>query len=296
LKIKLGIIGISDGNGHPFSWSAIINGYNPKMMGQCGFPSISKYLALREFPKDAIQNASVTHIWCQNYNISKNIAETCCIKNIVSEPEEMIGHIDGVLLARDDAENHEKFVKPFLIAGIPVYIDKPLALTIAAARKILSLEIYRGQVFSCSALRYSNELVLPQSTINEIKGVQSIEAQVPKDWNRYSVHVIEPVLKIIGYNQKPVKIDEINSGSAKTVYIKFENDIKLAITATGKLDDPISFTVNGPSGSRCFTFLDPFSAFKSALEDFINGIVDRQPKISHETMLEVVKIIEFGSL
>ena len=26
--INLGLIGISEGNGHPYSWSAIINGYN----------------------------------------------------------------------------------------------------------------------------------------------------------------------------------------------------------------------------------------------------------------------------
>ena len=29
-NIRLGIIGMTEGNGHPYSWSAIFNGYNPE--------------------------------------------------------------------------------------------------------------------------------------------------------------------------------------------------------------------------------------------------------------------------
>ena len=42
--MKLGIIGISEGNGHPYSWSAIINGYNKKKMEECKYESIPSYL------------------------------------------------------------------------------------------------------------------------------------------------------------------------------------------------------------------------------------------------------------
>ena len=44
-KLKLGIIGISEGNGHPYSWSAIFNGYNEEYMIQCPFESIPEYLS-----------------------------------------------------------------------------------------------------------------------------------------------------------------------------------------------------------------------------------------------------------
>ena len=29
-KLSLGLIGVSEGNGHPYSWSAIFNGYDKK--------------------------------------------------------------------------------------------------------------------------------------------------------------------------------------------------------------------------------------------------------------------------
>ena len=52
MVVKLGVIGLSAGNGHPYSWSAIVNGYNPEVMKNCGFPIISEYLAKQTFPGD----------------------------------------------------------------------------------------------------------------------------------------------------------------------------------------------------------------------------------------------------
>ena len=75
-KIKLGIIGISEGNGHPYSWSAIFNGYNANAMALCPFPVISNYLNERDFPSEFLsEKAIVTHIYTQDYNLSKQIAE-----------------------------------------------------------------------------------------------------------------------------------------------------------------------------------------------------------------------------
>ena len=59
--LKLGIIGLSEGNGHPYSWSAIINGsYAPEIMAECGYPTIPAYLGAN---KDTlgIGDTQVTH-------------------------------------------------------------------------------------------------------------------------------------------------------------------------------------------------------------------------------------------
>ncbi len=40
-NIRLAMLGMVDGNGHPYSWSAIINGrYDAQVMADCGFPVI----------------------------------------------------------------------------------------------------------------------------------------------------------------------------------------------------------------------------------------------------------------
>ena len=58
----------------------------------------------------------------------KKISEACFIKNVVTEPNELIGKVDAVIIARDDWQSHYKLSKPFLKAGIPTFIDKPLTL------------------------------------------------------------------------------------------------------------------------------------------------------------------------
>ena len=42
--MKLGIIGQSQGNGHPYSWSAILNGFKKKYLENVPYPLIKKYL------------------------------------------------------------------------------------------------------------------------------------------------------------------------------------------------------------------------------------------------------------
>jgi len=128
--LKLGVIGLSTGNGHPYSWSAIFNGYDPITMEECGFQVIPRYLEKQQFPKDAIMEANVTHVWTQDIVLSNHLATAAHIANVVQHPEEMIGQVDGILLARDDSETHYELAAPFLKAGLPVYIDKPVCLSI----------------------------------------------------------------------------------------------------------------------------------------------------------------------
>ncbi len=46
-SIKLAMLGLGmvEGNGHPYSWRATINGgYDGQAMSECGYPVISEYL------------------------------------------------------------------------------------------------------------------------------------------------------------------------------------------------------------------------------------------------------------
>src|SRR5947208_2431940 len=104
--LRLGVIGISEGNGHPYSWSAIFNGYDLAAMESCPFPVISEYLARQRFPEDAISGAQVTHVWTQDPAVSEHVARASRVRHVVADPSDMLGQIDALLLARDDAENH----------------------------------------------------------------------------------------------------------------------------------------------------------------------------------------------
>ena len=61
------MLGMVDGNGHPYSWSAIINGrYDAQAMADCGFPVIPQYLGAEPPENLGIPGAQVTHVWCDD--------------------------------------------------------------------------------------------------------------------------------------------------------------------------------------------------------------------------------------
>lgn len=294
-SLRLGIIGLSPGNGHPYSWSAIFNGYDPVAMEGCGFPVIPRYLEKQEFPRDAIPDAVVTHVWTQDIEVSKHISAAAHIQNIVKNPEDMIGYVDGILLARDDAGNHLHMAAPFLNAGVPIYIDKPLALTAREAEYLYSLEKYVGQIFTCSALRYARELQLSELDLASLGKVEYIQGFIPNDWNRYAIHLIEPMLILAGDYLAIESTSVIRSSEVVSLSAKLQNDIIINVNTLGAGKYPLVIKVIGDAGSRDLQFLDTYSAFKSALEDFVIGIRQKDVRIPKKITIDAIKLIEAGN-
>lgn len=296
MTLRLGVIGLSEGNGHPYSWSAICNGYSPEHMQGCRFPVIPQYLAQQSWPDARIPGVEVTHIWTQDVELSQRVARASLISHVVDDPEAMLGHIDALLLARDDAERHLAFAAPFLAAGIPVYIDKPIALSLQDLHKLYQLQRYDGQIFSCSALRFAKELMLDTATLARIGRVKHLVACAPNSWEKYAVHIIEPVLCIIGESTsitgawaRPVA----EQGRALTV--SFEGGCTADFYTLGKdVASPLSIRVHGERGWHDLVFSDAFSAFKAALVEFIEGVRTRTCRSSLRFNQQVVSIIESG--
>lgn len=293
--LKIGIIGISEGNGHPFSWSAIFNGYDDFFMKNCPYPIIYEYLRQQKFPDAQIPDATVTHIWTQDYNLSKQIARSSNIENICVDFKDMISHIDAVLIARDDSENHEMFAIPFLEAGLPVYIDKPIATSISNFNNLLSLQKYDWQIFSCSALRYANEFAITTNELDNLGGIVMMEAKVPKSWERYAIHAIEPICSILNIVEEDyINTSVVRNNRVTHVTTLLKSDIILSVTSLGDVPSGISIDIICQRGIKKMIFKDSFLAFKAALVQFIAGIRGKRIVIPREQTASIVNLISKG--
>jgi hypothetical protein len=65
---------MTEGNGHPYSWSAMFNGFNPERMKNCPFPVIPAYLNKQPKSTLGISAAHITHIHCDNRTDAEDIA------------------------------------------------------------------------------------------------------------------------------------------------------------------------------------------------------------------------------
>ena len=292
--IRLGLIGLSEGNGHPYSWAAIINGYEKKLMNDCGFPVIPKYLSEHKFPEESIKSMKVTHLWSQDCITSQKIAKTTFIPNILKNYQDMIGHVDGILLARDDAENHLNFAKPFLQAGLPVFIDKPLAYNVEEAKRIFSLQKREDQIFSCSAFKYALEVESLKSRLQDIGKIKLIKATVPKDWKKYSIHAINPLFSLFPNLSSITKNVVWKSQDRVTLIAELADGIELQIQSLGDCIIPVSLDIFGEYGNKNILIKDTFYAFKKSLMKFEECILTKKSDTKLEELIKIIKLIELG--
>jgi len=292
--IKLGIIGMSPGNGHPYSWAAIFNGYDPDAMASCPFPAIPEYLSRREWPEDAIADATVSHVWTQDPAVSRHIARAACIGAVVKHPEDMLGEVDGILLARDDAENHYELARPFLSHGLPVCIDKPVATSVQMLDRILALERAKGQIFSCTAFRYADAFALSRDEQERIGDIRYVRALAMKTWSKYAVHVIEPVMQILGFPEEDYNAELVSDARTTSLLCRWPGGLRVDFTTVNLPGVPIRVELWGDDGGVTLAEPDPFQSFRAALEQFKQVVAGSSASIPHYQLRRVVETIERG--
>lgn len=294
-ELRLGILGLSEGNGHPYSWAAICNGYDRAQMASCPFPVIPQYLGERDFPAAKIPNVRVTHIWTQDRALSAQVAGASLIEHVVDDYADMIGQVDAVLLARDDPEHHLAMSLPFLDAGLPLYIDKPIATELATLDALYARQQYPGQIFSCSALRYAPEFALTAQERDALGEIRLVQAEVPNSWQKYGVHVIDPVLTMLGLDGAAATVTASATADGRVVCANWGH-VSAVFTSTGKLPSAISIRLVGTRASRTMVFKDAFPAFKRALEVFVDSARARTEAVTRADLAGIVSIIERGAL
>lgn len=294
--IKLGIIGMSYGNGHPYSWAAIFNGFDKLEMAECPFPVIPEYLSKQSFPEKFLcDKAKVTHIWTQDLKISRQIALASKIENVVTNIGNLCDNVDAVLLARDDAENHVEMAMPFLNAGLPIFIDKPFALTIKEANLMLSVQKFESQIFTCSSLRYAQELILNKDEVEKLGHIDYVEGTIMNKWETYGIHILEPLVSQLPNRGTLVDVKAVKSDGCHVINIKWER-CKATLKITGSVTRDLAISFSGNNCTIVKKFNDSFSCFKASLSTFIDSINKKKILIDRQETLELVEILQKGRL
>ena len=100
------MLGMTEGNGHPYSWSIIINGqYNAEALAKCPYAAIIDYISTNK-KYLGIKDVEVSHVWTDNPEDAKLVAKVAEIENIVEDPKDVIGQVDAVLIATDIGSEH----------------------------------------------------------------------------------------------------------------------------------------------------------------------------------------------
>ena len=271
--LNFGIIGLNEGNGHPYSYASVFNGYNEKALDEeCPFEIIKQYLKEHHGKKEFIPNARITHIWTQDRLLSESVARIANIDHVTVNMEDMIGEVDAVIFARDDIWNHWKMAKPFIDAGLPMYMDKVMAHNNETLDEFIAATGPDYPIMTASSFRFSPEVDKARKEI-DLSQVKTIHAISPCIWIRYAAHLLDPICSLFGYDIKSVK--NLNAGEGTTVFIEYNNDLTVTAQVIDGIALPIEFRCFSGNGVKPYAvqYTDPslksyFTSICKMLQEF----------------------------
>jgi hypothetical protein len=290
-ELRLAMLGMVDGNGHPYSWSAIFNGYDPEAMGECPFPVIPQYLAREPESSFGIDGARVTHIWTDDPEDARKVARASLIPNIASRPEDVIGEVDAVIITTDKGWEHVERCRPFVEAGLPIFVDKPLV------DNAKDLDIFRqwiasgARIQSSSCMAYAKEFLPYRLSTHELGQIRFASTTTPKSWERYGIHALSAIFPILG----PGFISARNTGTATRDMVHFKHVSGAEVVAVA-IDDMYGgfgcLQLCGTAASVQLQFRDTFYAFREQLVDFTRflqtGVLPYPFSVTEELMQMVI--------
>lgn len=292
--IRLAMLGMVDGNGHPYSWSAIFNGYDSAEMAKCPFAGIPVYL--NKEPKETLRipNAQVTHIWTDDPTDAPRVAKASLIPNVVKRPEDVIGQVDAVIIATDHGHEHAARCRPFVEAGLPVFVDKPLVDNEPDLATFIRWVREEKPIMSSSCMRYCKAFLPYRISTHDLGGLRFASVTTPKSWERYGIHALEAVYPILGPGFTSVR----NTGSKdrNVVHLKHRSGVDVVVVATADLYGAfLVLQLCGTAGHAVAAHSDTFFAFKSQLEAFVQYLRTGVRPFPFEETVELMRLV-IGSI
>jgi predicted dehydrogenase len=125
--------------------------------------------------------------------------------DLVDSPKDLIGKVDAMLIEAVDGSVHWERARPFLEAGVPCFVDKPFACSLADAKNLAELAAKKKlPLFSSSALRYAPELAEYKGAAKHGKlqgcvvyGPASTHERNPGLFH-YGIHAVEMLYALMG--------------------------------------------------------------------------------------------------
>lgn len=290
-RIRLGIIGMTEGNGHPYSWSAMFNRFDrERMVRECPFPAIPAYLTLQDYDSMGIPGAKVEYVFCDRRSDAENVAALSLIDHIADRPEDMIGKVDAVIIATDIGQEHVRRAKPFIEAGIPLFIDKPLCDNRDDLAYFTNLFESGYPLMSSSSMRYCKEIVpYHRGATRELGDLRLIYFGMPKKLETYGIHSLEAVYPVAGPGFYSIR----NTGSKgrSILHLKHRSGFDILLSSIYDQAGPIPLVVTGTAATAVVYTKDSYNSFRDQLVSFIRFLRTGKRPYPWQETTELMKLL-----
>lgn len=239
----------------------------------------------------------VKYVWGETEEFARNAMEKGNIPNMVSNPNDMLGKIDALIVDHRHAKYHLEAATPFVKAGIPTFIDKPFCYRVSEGKEFLAMAREAGTpVTSFSSVRQSNATFDIKEQLDSLGELNHVVRFGPAELDSkyggiffYGVHIVEPVLFWFGENVSKVRVS-IN-GKKATASLAYD-DGKLVTLMFSNIAHGWDTFVETEEGviklASRVEESDPSKNYVDMVEMFRTG---KEPR-SHQSILAGVAVLE----
>jgi predicted dehydrogenase len=293
-ELRIGILGMTEGNGHPYSWSAMFNGYNKEEMANCGFPVIPVYLGKQPAHTLGIPGAKITCVCCTGYaqrEEAERIAKAALIPEVLDDPTQMIGKVDAVIVATDIGDEHVERCRPFVEAGIPMFIDKPLVNKEEDLKTFVKWRKEGAKFITSSCMRYAKAYEPYHENHYELGKLMYILSPMAKKYETYGIHALEAMYPFLGQGFVSVR----NTGTYEQTFVHIKHSSGCNVNITQGIGQAgAGVLLIGSEGSKYLQNGDSYYGFKKQLDLFVHWLRTGQEPFPFEETIELMKLVIGG--
>lgn len=307
MTIRIAIVGTDNGHAHLFSgW---INGWSdevPVPARPAGYLD-SFYLrwAARRTElvlesawgpqRSPVPDAQVTKIWGAVPGEAELIAHACDVEHVTETIEEAITDVDAVMVLSDLGSDHLEHARPSLEAGLPTYIDKPLAPSAEGAREIAELAAENDAPwFSASSLGFSYQVEAARAMIDGLGGLRSLQSKVQNRWEDYGIHSFETAAAFLGRDVKTMRGHTVGTSDVMTLEYR-DGRIAVLQNIGGQSRPSYCATLFCGLGTHFVDITDSVVTSLELIEAFLDMVRhDTPPPVSPAEAIRSIEVVSAG--
>lgn len=222
----------------------------------------------------------------------------------VEDSSSLIGSVDALIVTNRDGALHGQHAVPFLSAGVPVWVDKPLACSTDDARTIIDEATRTGApLTSYSPLRWVpavDELLAKKGEIGELQALTVIGPADPDSEYGgiffYGIHCADVAQRIAP--GEPTDIQVIFTRD--TVIIRYrsgEIDVTLQLVKPGDHQQvPFHCLLTGRHGVASTDIALGPGYVVPGIEKFLGMLDSGEPPVPYEEILRPIAVMEAAAL
>ncbi|MGH7144747.1 MAG: Gfo/Idh/MocA family protein [Planctomycetota bacterium] len=246
----------------------------------------------------AVPGAKVVMVWGEKPEFAKKAAEFGQIPTIVAKPEQMLGHIDAVVVDHRHGKFHLKAAEPFVKARIPTFVDKPFSCDVAEGRKFLKLARQLGTpVTSFSVLPKHKSFEALVKATAKLGALSAVAMSGPCDLESiyggvffYGVHQVDVILRAFGYDVKEVQVNVNGPYSTATLY--FKSGLIATLNLLKNRVEGFHMLVIGEKGFHSQALVSDASPYLTGVRTFVKMFKTRKEPETPEAMLAPVAVLQ----